>query len=141
MFNMDRFPENVPPSDKTHKTVPDQSMSVREMIRRHQKGLPVLGAKVPLYMTEDEMALGLPDLTKLDRADQEMILQGYTVKLTEMKLEMEKKTALLRQQKLDEHIEKLVEERIAARRSESEHGFRNPDRGDQSLPSPRTQKA
>lgn len=109
-------------------TVPGQTMTVREMIRRHAAGLPVLGGKVPLYATDEEKALGIPDLSRLDRADQEQVLAEYRDQLNEMKKELERKTALIRQKQLDEQIEKLVEERLKARADAKQQiEVQNPD--------------
>lgn len=46
------------------KTIPDQSMSIAEIISRTQKGLPVTGVRVPMYNeTEDGI---MPDLRNMD---------------------------------------------------------------------------
>lgn len=46
------------------KTVPDQSMTIREIINRTRKGLPVTGVRVPVYNeTEDGV---MPDLRNMD---------------------------------------------------------------------------
>lgn len=46
------------------KTIPDQAMTIREIINRTEKGLPVTGARVPLYNeTEDGI---MPDLRNMD---------------------------------------------------------------------------
>lgn len=51
-------------TDKPSKTVPDQSMTISEIISRTQKGLPVSGVRVPMYNeTEDGV---LPDVSKMD---------------------------------------------------------------------------
>lgn len=51
-------------SDKPSLTVPDQSMTIAEIISRTQKGLPVSGVRVPMYNeTEDGI---LPDVSKMD---------------------------------------------------------------------------
>lgn len=36
------------------RTIPDQSMTVREIINRSNKGLPITGVKVPMYNETDE---------------------------------------------------------------------------------------
>lgn len=43
-------------------TVPDQTMSIREILERYARGLSVTDGRVPIYLGEDEM----PDLSKLD---------------------------------------------------------------------------
>lgn len=51
-------------SNMPSKTVPDQSMTIAEIISRTQKGLPVSGVRVPMYNeTEDGV---LPDISKMD---------------------------------------------------------------------------
>lgn len=51
-------------SNQPSLTVPDQSMTIAEIISRTQKGLPVSGVRVPMYNeTEDGI---LPDVSKMD---------------------------------------------------------------------------
>lgn len=52
-------------------TVPDQSMSLSEMVRRYASGLPVKGARVPLYedTDDDDFNESMPDLSRMDRAE------------------------------------------------------------------------
>lgn len=46
------------------KTVPNQAMTIREIINRTEKGLPITGVRVPLYNeTEDGI---MPDLRNMD---------------------------------------------------------------------------
>lgn len=66
------------------KTIPDQSMTIREILRRNAQGLSVNSlAKVPTYdglELDDEM---FPDLSKMDLADRQEILDFYEKKLKE----------------------------------------------------------
>lgn len=48
------------------KTIPDQAMSVREIIERSVRGLPTTGARVPVYLGDDH---DLPDVEKMDLID------------------------------------------------------------------------
>lgn len=51
------------------KTIPDQTMSIQEIMDRHARGLPISGAKVPIYDADDPM----PDMARMDLVDiQEM---------------------------------------------------------------------
>lgn len=54
------------------KTIPDQSMTISEIMRRFASGLPVEGAKVSVYDGEDEL---LPDMAKMDLADRQELLE------------------------------------------------------------------
>lgn len=53
-------------------TIPDQTMSIAELVRRYAQGLPIEGQKVPLYDGENEF----PDLTKMDLADRQTYLES-----------------------------------------------------------------
>jgi len=48
------------------KTVPDQSMTVRELLERNKRGLPLSGHKHPIYNGDTE---DYPDLRKLDLSE------------------------------------------------------------------------
>lgn len=47
------YEKNTSPS----KTIPDQTMSIPELIRRYASGLPLGGAKVPMYEDDPEQDL------------------------------------------------------------------------------------
>lgn len=49
------------------ETLPDQTMSIREILERHAKGLPVADSKTPIY-DEDETSQGINPKT-LDLVD------------------------------------------------------------------------
>lgn len=48
------------------KTIPDQAMSLGEIIRRYASGLPITGVRQPIYEGETP---GMPDFSKMDLAD------------------------------------------------------------------------
>lgn len=52
-------------------TVPDQSMSVKEILDRFARGLPLDGARVPIWDGEEET----PDLRRLDLAEIEYMIR------------------------------------------------------------------
>lgn len=72
------------------KTIPDQSMTISEIMRRFASGLPVEGAKVSVYDGEDEL---LPDMAKLDLADRQELLEQTrdNVKSLQSKLRQKQK--------------------------------------------------
>lgn len=45
------------------ETIPDQAMSIRTLIQRYAHGLPLSGAKTPLYEDENEFT---PDFATMD---------------------------------------------------------------------------
>lgn len=62
------------------KTVPDQTMSLRELIKRFAQGLPINAAKVPLY-DDDPENNDLPDPSRLDLAEREELALQYADEL------------------------------------------------------------
>lgn len=63
------------------KTIPDQSMSVNEIMRRYTNGLPISGGKVPMYEGEESM----PDLTKMDLADRQALLEAASEEIKDLR--------------------------------------------------------
>lgn len=48
------------------KTVPDQTMSIKDILDRHTRGLPIAGGKQPIFHGEEE---DLPDFKSMDLAE------------------------------------------------------------------------
>lgn len=74
------------------ETVPDQSMSIPELIDRYVKGLPLTGEKVPVYDGEDDV----PDFSKMDlseledyRRDVQNELDAYRQRVNDAKVKAE----------------------------------------------------
>lgn len=55
------------------KTIPDQTMSVQEIMDRFARGLPLDGAKVALYHEEGE---DVPDLERMDLSEKHELLEA-----------------------------------------------------------------
>lgn len=52
------------------QTIPDQAMSIPELIKRYASGLPLGGSKVPIYQNEEEDLLNGTNWNKLDLSEQ-----------------------------------------------------------------------
>lgn len=61
-YNQDEFPIRGEVNRGVSMTIPDQTMSIKEIMRRYAQGLPVAGEKVPVYDEEND----LPDPRKMD---------------------------------------------------------------------------
>jgi len=73
IFNAKDFNDNEV-NNQPSQTVPDQSMSVRELITRYASGLPLGGSKEPIYEGEDGDGI---DPRRLDLAErQELEIQA-----------------------------------------------------------------
>lgn len=69
------------------KTVPDQAMSVREILRRYSLGLSVGGGRVPIYEGEED---AMPDLSKMDLADRQSFMEAAANEIEETRLRHER---------------------------------------------------
>lgn len=71
LWNAQTFPrlkEKV--RDSVSATIPDQTMSLEEILYRYRRGLSLDDAKVPIYHEDEEgNPIDLPDLRRLDLAE------------------------------------------------------------------------
>ena len=58
-------------STKPSMTIPDQTMSIREILDRYARGLPIEAGKVPIYDGEDYT----PDPRYMDLADRQEYME------------------------------------------------------------------
>lgn len=107
--NYNMFPEKFEESKSPSLTQPNQAMTVLEMIRRHQKGLPIDGnTAIPLFNGED----ALPDISDLDLADQQEIIEAVADRLADIKFKISEENKSEQQKKEVSRIEALVAERL-----------------------------
>lgn len=66
-LNANEFPIQLEINTKPSLTVPDQTMTVREIMERYARGLPIGGSRLPSYDEEDDM----PDIKTLDLTERE----------------------------------------------------------------------
>lgn len=62
-------------------TVPDQSMSIKTILERYARGLPV-GGRLDEYYDEDDT---LPNPLTLDLAERQELVEQYTQEINEIK--------------------------------------------------------
>jgi len=89
-FNASFFPKKYEVNRLPSMTVPDQSMSIKELVTRYAQGLPLEGERVPIYNGEDD---DMPDLTHMDLADREAYMLAARQELDEIKEKLNKKAA------------------------------------------------
>lgn len=68
-------------NNKPSLTVPDQSLSVKQILDRYARGLPLGGMKVPVYDGEEDV----PDFNKLDLAERQELLEQTKQSITNIK--------------------------------------------------------
>lgn len=65
-WNSNEFPSNYEKVSSLSMTIPDQSMTVKEIMDRYARGLPVSGERVPVYHGEEFVP---PELEKMDLSE------------------------------------------------------------------------
>jgi len=74
-------------NNKPSQTVPDQSLSIREIMKRYASGLPLGGGKEEIWLGEDD---DLPDTTHMDLADKQAVMEEYAEELKQIKSRQKK---------------------------------------------------
>jgi len=93
--------------DSLSQTVPDQSFSIREILTKHSKGLPIPAiAKVPVFSEEE-----LPDFQAMDLTE----IQAYREHLQTIITESEEKIHLANKAKEKQHYDEEIERRVKQR--------------------------
>jgi len=81
-LNTHNFPKNYEKNYSPSMTIPDQTMSIRTILDRHSRGLPIDGIKVPIYEGEEN---DLPDWRRLDLAERQELAHLYKNEIQEIK--------------------------------------------------------
>lgn len=85
-LNADQFPKRYEIVGGVSMTIPDQTMSIREIMKRFASGLPIDGEKVPIYDGEED---AMPDMSKMDLAERQEWLEQAKTELAEVKARIE----------------------------------------------------
>lgn len=105
-------------------TVPDQSMSIKEMISRHSRGLPIKGVSgLTGYDTvtgeDSDFDDWMPDFRTLDLADIEEMKNLNAQTIAQLRTKLNDKARELNEKKAAEAREKWFQEELKRRSSES----------------------
>lgn len=74
-------PKQYERNNGVSQTIPDQTMSVRELLERYARGLPISGAKQPVYHGEEYV----PDLNRMDLAEIQELKDNTKTRIDELK--------------------------------------------------------
>lgn len=81
-LNAHNFPKNYETITTPSMTIPDQTMSMRTILERHSRGLPIDGIKTPIWTGEDD---DLPDWNRLDLAERQELAHLYKNEIEDIK--------------------------------------------------------
>lgn len=98
-------------------TVPDQTMSIQELMSRHVRGLSLGGTNVPIYEGEED---DFPDLSRMDKIDRIEALRDAQKELMEIKEQLNQKKKTIEDKKRRDAIDKEIEKELAAARKEKQ---------------------
>lgn len=97
------------------ETIPDQAMSVPEMIRRTKAGLPVTGVRVPFYSGEDY----IPDFDRMDISELVAFREQNEAVISRFNEEVKAREREAYRKKIEEAYEakKAKEEKLGGRQA------------------------
>jgi hypothetical protein len=81
-MNYDTFDKKYEMNEEPSMTIPDQTMSIRTILDRHSRGLPIDGIKIPIYDGEEN---DLPDWRRLDLTERQELSHLYENEVKEIK--------------------------------------------------------
>lgn len=94
-------------------TVPDEAMSVQELVKRFASGLPISGGRIPMYEDVDE--LELTDQQRLDLSERDAIIRERQEEL----IEIDKRIRERRLKAEEIRLEKMIRERLEKKAEEN----------------------
>jgi hypothetical protein len=81
-MNANTFAKNYQFNTSPSMTIPDQTMSIRTILERHSRGLPIDGVKSSIYDGEEN---DLPDWRRLDLAERQELAHLYKNEIQDIK--------------------------------------------------------
>jgi len=107
MLNYDYTQQKKQRSGGVSLSVPDQAMSVREILTRYARGLPLGGQKAELWDGEEEY---IPDPKTLDLSEMEDLKNEATELFTKVKNDKSAKAKKAEERKIRDQIKKELEQ-------------------------------
>lgn len=135
-WNSKEFPTDHEVNDLPSETVPDQALSVKTILERYARGIPLTETgRVPIWYTDQELQENkeiedIPDLERLDLSERMDILEAQKQKVKDMQVSLQRQEKA-RQRKLAEQAQKdkepKKEENLPGAPSAPESRKKNPD--------------
>lgn len=120
--NAHLFPSDNEVNKEPSKTVPNQTLTIAEMVKRHRSGRPIEGSSTtPVYSGEEL----LPDLSKMDLIDKHAYIDSVADHLVEVRARIEKAKKESSDKAKIEEFEKWHQEKLKAMQQDTAKS--NPD--------------
>lgn len=100
-------------------TIPNQSMTVLEMIQRHRKGLPIEGRPGQIYHEGEEP---LQNLDNMDLIDRQNYIDSVADALVEVKRRLEENAKTEKEKEFLKKVDMEVRQRLAAMKNPPKAG-------------------
>lgn len=120
----DYNPDNFPGETNTGEllVVPDQSLTVEQILDRHAKGLSSTHVKVPIYTSNSkEIEEMLPDFNKLDLAEIQLLKQATHERIEQIKREMYERVAKDKEEAQKRFLDAKIEEALKNSKNEEKN--------------------
>jgi hypothetical protein len=91
-FNREEHPCNHEVNDLPSETIPDQTMSIRTILDRYSRGLPIDGQLNGTYQEDDDYN-DMPDPRTLDLAERQEMAESAKQELEQIKTLLKSKNA------------------------------------------------
>lgn len=103
-------------------TVPDQSMTISQILRRHAQGLPAMGGRQMIFEAVENAGFDderIPDLRNLDFAEKQEVLERIDQELRDIKVRVNKERKAKRDAQYKADLEKEVQLALGKQRAEA----------------------
>lgn len=112
-YNAPRFPDKGEVNEMPSMTIPDQSLTVAELVYRFTHGQPLGGHRTPVY--DDDQEINYPaNWEKLDISEKYEFMKERQQEYQKLVSDLDLKKNQILKEKQDQEIEKRVQEKIKA---------------------------
>lgn len=116
-MNAKAFPKTYQPSGGKSMTVPDQTLSIKQILDRFARNLPLGGNNTGTYsLTDDDEPddMDFVDLKRLDLSEIESLKRGNEAEIARLRSDLDKTQAATQKASYEAKINAEVEKRLAA---------------------------
>lgn len=90
-WNSNEFPQHAETNREASKTVPDQSLSIQQILTRYATGQPLGNQKSPIYYGDE---VTVPEMEKLDLSERYDLIKENRQKIESLKREIHRANTL-----------------------------------------------